>query len=110
MFDEKSYLTGKNGLVIAGEEFRIWDAGIAGEVNTPNGRKSEAYLVITTSEHKDQTRVHTTGAAIVGQVQRMSQADRAAMQSGGMLVVLGTRDTGQSSPAFILEPVNVTEF
>lgn len=109
MFDEKRYLTGKNGVVKEGDTFHIHNAGIAGEVRKPegDGMIPEAFMEISKTGAEDPIRVFTTGAAIVGQIQRMDGGDRALMRNAlGMPVRLGTLpSTGPNrNPAFILEP------
>lgn len=113
MFDEKRYLTGKNGICQAGDTFHLHDAGIDGMVRQPgrDGQVPEAYLVISRNGTEDPIRVYTTGTAIVGQVQRIDAKDREAMnRTGGRRVLLTTLPQADStrSAAFILEVVEDT--
>lgn len=110
MFDEKRYLTGKNGIVSEGDTFHLHGAAISGEVRKPDGSGTipEASLTVSRSGTEEPITVFTTGAAIVGQIKRMDNADRNAMErAGGMPVRLGTLEAkpGQSA-AFILEPAS----
>lgn len=110
MFDEKQYLTGKNGLVQLGEVFHLHDAGIGGMVRQPgrDGEVPEAYLLISKNGTENPIRVYTTGTAIVGQVQRVDAEDREAMnRTGGRVIRLGAlpQSDPKRSPAFILEVV-----
>lgn len=105
MFDEKRYLTGKNGVVGAGDVFHLHGAGIAGTVRRQGtGEQTpEAFLMVSKSGTEDPLRVFTTGVAIAGQVARMDRDDAQRMASpGGMVVRLGEVAT-PNGVAFILE-------
>lgn len=80
MFSPKQYLTGTNGLFREGDQFTLHNAKIDGTVNTPNGEKPQAKLLVSPADAPDQkTVVFTTGAGIVGQIQRMADGDLPAV-------------------------------
>lgn len=109
MMDDKRYLTGKTGLLEEGDTFRLHGAGIAGKVRKPGTQDmtDEAFLDVSKDGTADAIRVYTTGAAIVGQVQRIDQGDRSKMgQAGGWPLRLGTLPQADAAKnaAFILVP------
>lgn len=111
MFDEKRYLTGKSGVVTTGDTFRIHGARISGMVRkqggAPGDQVKEAELTISKDGTSEPIKVYTTGAGIVGQIDRLDAGDQQAMrQTGGMPVRLGEIPASDASknPTHILEP------
>lgn len=107
MMDEKRYLTGSNGLLNAGDVFHLHGCKVAGMVRKPgtDEQTTEVALLVSMTGADEQVVVYTTGAAIVGQVQRVDAPDRQKMtQPGGWTVRLGQLPArpGQTG-AFILE-------
>lgn len=105
MLDPKRFLTGtpqKPGAVKPGDVFKIHNARITGQVTVSGRTATEVKLLISTDSEPQPFVVFTTGAAIVAAVERMDDADRQAMQNGGMAVKIATMDTGKGNPANVL--------
>jgi hypothetical protein len=107
MFSEKRYLTGsgeKPGFTVPGEAFWLHDAKLVGMVTTPNGAKLEAKLLVSrTGNAGEAEAVFTTGAAITGQIERMSPDDRGNFPTKVKIDLL---DTGKGNPANVLVPAD----
>lgn len=99
MFDQKRYLTGPSGLYSKGDKFLLHNAKLAGIVHVNGKQLQEVKLKVGTPDGGTEI-VYTTGKAIVGQVERMDEEDRAGMP---FTVELDTIDTGKGNPAFILK-------
>jgi hypothetical protein len=104
MLDPKTWLTGDKGVVKAGEIFRIHNARVDGTVTVNGQERTQVKLLISTEDNPEQQTVYATNVGIVNAIQRVDDTDRRAMRDGGMMVKLGTRDTGKGNPAFILIP------
>lgn len=101
MFDEKVYLTGKQGAWASeGDRFVLHAAALGGMVQV-NGKSVREAILTVSRDGNDATKVYTTGKALVGQIERMDDADRSRMP---MHVVLDGIDTANGR-AHVLRPV-----
>lgn len=104
MFDKPKYLTGEDGYAKPGDTFWLHNARLEGTVNTPQGAKPQAKLLVSGSRDGAQEAVFTSGAGIVGQIQRMDADDRSAFP---MEVRLDEIPSGKGNPTRVLTPANL---
>lgn len=103
MFDDKVYLTGDEGAFTPGEPFVLHDAKMAAQPITIQGRVTrEAQLEVARAQAQQEVfTVFTSGAAIVNQIDRMSDDDRAQFP---LMVVIEQKPSGKGNPMNIIRP------
>lgn len=101
MFDKKQYLTGKDGLVKAGDTFFIHDAAEAGMgTNGP-----EASMVVS-RERESARKTVFVGGNMAMQIRQMDADDKASFP---VQVRLDNVDTGKGNAAYVLTPADQPE-
>ena len=105
MFDKPQYLTGKNGegFAQAGDTFWLHAAKIDGEVKVGDKTLPQAKLRVSKARSEETVDVYSAGAAIVNQVRRLDETDRASFP---IEVRLDQLPSKQGSPMNVLTPAN----
>lgn len=106
MHDKPKYLTGKDGFVDVGEEFFLHNARLDGTVKVRGEERPQAKLLVSRVPDGDREVVFTSGAGIVGQIQRMDGDDRRIMADGGMHLRLDEVPSREGNPTRVLTPAN----
>ena len=109
MHDKPKYLTGKGSeaYVQVGEEFFLHNARIDGTVKINGEDRPQAKLLVSRIPDGEKEVVFTSGAGIVGQIQRIDAEDMADMKNGGMHVRLDAIPSQRGNPTHVLTPANL---
>ena len=107
MFDKPKYLTGnEDAYVNPGDTFWLHKAVMDGVVTVNGKERPQAKLKVSRERSGEQEIVFTSGAGIVGQIQRMDAADRAELP---MELRLDEIPSGKGHPTRVLTPASQAE-
>lgn len=108
MFDKPQYLTGREGgYVQPGDTFWLHNARIDGTSNIGgSGPRAQAKLKVSRERDGETCIVYTSGTAIVGQIGRMSESDRASMPMEVRLDSIAPTQAGRNA-THVLTPAEL---
>lgn len=106
MYDDKVWLTGESGAFAKeGDRFFLHSANLGATV-VVNGKPLREAILTVSRDGNDTQKVYTTGRALVSQIERMDDADRASMPHEVALETIPTKNGN----AHVLRPVAQTGF